>query len=125
MGQNRGSEALLVLVVCDPPVGFCLCRPRRRPDPHIWQLSVHPDHAGAAAWGRALAEAVCDWSRTERYEVITLTTYRDVPWNGPFYESLGFSTIGVLTPGLLAMREHERIIGEDDFGPRIAMQLAL
>jgi hypothetical protein len=27
-----------------------------------------------------------------------------------------------MTPGLAAMREHERAIGDDDFGPRIAMR---
>ena len=85
---------------------------------------MHPDH-GRRGLGRALVGAVCDWARKERFEIITLTTYRDVPWNGPLYESLGFATIGVLTPGLLAIREHERTIGDDDFGPRVAMQLAL
>ncbi len=117
------DQAVLVLVVGDPSVGFA-CVDLVDGAPHIWQLSVHPGH-GRRGLGRALVEAVCDWARTERFEVITLTTYRDVPWNGPFYESLGFSTIGVLRPGLLAIREHERITGDDDFGPRVAMQLVL
>jgi len=122
-GEDHFDQAVLVLVVCDPPIGFA-CVDLVDGAPHIWQLSVHPDH-GRRGPGRALVEAVCDWARRERFEVITLTTYRDVPWNGPFYEWLDFSTMGVLTPGLLAIREHERIIGDDDFGPRVAMQLVL
>ncbi len=54
-----------------------------------------------------------------------MTTYRDVPWNGPFYESLDFGAIGTLTPGLKAIRERERAIGDDDFGPRVAMRRSL
>jgi hypothetical protein len=53
---------------------------------------------------------------------VTLTTFRDVPWNGPFYAKLGFRELRHLSPGLAAMREHERLIGDDDFGPRIAMR---
>jgi hypothetical protein len=56
---------------------------------------------------------------------MTLTTFRDVPWNGPYYAALGFEVIDDLSPELAAMREHERAIGDDDFGPRVAMRLAL
>ena len=69
--------------------------------------------------------ATSAWATSEGFDAITLTTYRDVPWNGPFYESLGYVTIGDLTPELSAIREHERAIGDDDFGPRIVMRLAL
>jgi hypothetical protein len=51
-----------------------------------------------------------------------LTTYRDVPWNGPFYARRGFRTISRLGPGLRAIRDHEKAIGDDGFGPRIAMR---
>ena len=121
--EDRFDQAALVLVVGDPPVGF-VCVELVDGIPHIWQLAVHPDH-GRQGLGRALVEAACEWARSERFDAITLTTYRDVPWNGPFYESLGFVTLDVLTPGLHAIREHERAIGDDDFGPRVAMRLAL
>ena len=121
--EDHFGQAVLVLVVGDPPVGF-VCVELVDGNPHIWQLAVHPDH-GRQGLGRALVEAACEWARTERFDAITLTTYRDVPWNGPFYESLGFITLDALTPGLHAIREHERAIGDDDFGPRVAMRLAL
>ena len=33
---------------------------------------------------------------------VTLITFRDVPWNGPFYEKLGFEAVTALTPALQA-----------------------
>jgi hypothetical protein len=39
-----------------------------------------------------------------------LTIYVDVPWNGPYYERLGFRYLAANeeTPGLRAVRERER-----------------
>ena len=116
-------QAALVLVVGDPPVCF-VCAELVDGIPHIRQLAVLPDH-GRKGLGRALVEGACNWARTEGFDAITLTTYRDVGWNGPFYKSLGFVTIDILTPGLRAIREHERSIGDDDPGPRVAMRLPL
>jgi GNAT superfamily N-acetyltransferase len=121
--EDHFSQAALVLVVGEPPVGF-VCVELVGGVPHIWQLAVHPAH-GRRGLGRALVGAACEWARLQRFDAITLTTYRDVPWNGPFYESLGFVTMGTLTPELIGIREHERAVGDDDFGPRVAMRLAL
>ncbi len=121
--EDHLGQAALVLVGGDPPVGFA-CVELVDGVPHIWQLAVHPDH-GRRGLGSALVRAVCEWARSEQFEAITLTTYRDVPWNGPFYESLGFLPMEDLTPGLAVIREHERAVGDDDFGPRLAMRLVL
>ena len=56
---------------------------------HLEELDVHPDH-GRRGLGAALVRAVCDWARAEGLTGVTLTTYRDVPWNAPFYARLGF-----------------------------------
>jgi len=45
--------------------------------------------------------------------------------NRPFYESLGFLVMDTLTPELIEIRQHERAIGDDDFGARVAMRLGL
>jgi GNAT superfamily N-acetyltransferase len=121
--ENHFDQAALVLVVNDAPEGF-VCVELVDGTPHIWQLAVDPDH-GRQGFGRALVEAACDWARSERFGAITLTTYRDVPWNGPFYESLGFVVLEALTPQLTDIRQHERAIGDDDFGPRVAMSRQL
>jgi GNAT superfamily N-acetyltransferase len=117
------SAAAVVLVSGSPPVGFA-CIDIVDGDAHLWQLSVHPS-AGRQGIGGALVHAACEWARSAGYGAVTLTTYRDVPWNGPFYARLGFVPLGDLTPGLAAIREHERAIGDDDFGPRVAMRRAV
>jgi hypothetical protein len=65
---------------------------------------------------------VCDWAGANGYPAVTLTTFRDVPWNGPFYARLGFRVLDDLPAGLEAIRQHEKDIGDDDFGPRVAMR---
>ena len=87
-------------------------------------MSVRPT-AGHQGRGRALVEAVCSWAAANGYPAVTLTTFRDVPWNAPFYSKLGFRELTELTPGLEAIRSHERAIGDDEFGPRIVMTLGL
>jgi GNAT superfamily N-acetyltransferase len=113
-------QAILVLVAGDPPAGF-VCLDAVGGFAHIWQLAVDPVHARRGI-GRALVEAACEWARSDGFGAITLTTYRDVPWNGPFYESVGFEELECLSPAISAIREHEREIGDDDFGARIAMR---
>ncbi|HVB91493.1 MAG TPA: GNAT family N-acetyltransferase [Acidimicrobiales bacterium] len=86
------AAALAILVSGEPPGGFC------RIDllaggVHIEQLSVPPEH-GRQGRGRALVRAACGWATTHGYREITLATYRDVPWNAPFYASEGFADVG-------------------------------
>ena len=86
------AAALVALVAGDPPVG--LCRIDRVGDgAHLEQLSVHPDH-GRKGIGRALLRAGIEWAQQHGYDELTLATYRDVLWNGPFYASEGFVEIG-------------------------------
>jgi hypothetical protein len=44
---------------------------------------------------------------------VTLTTFRDVPWNRPWYERLGFRVLGEdeLGPELRARRDEEEHLG--------------
>jgi hypothetical protein len=43
------------------------------------------------------------WAGAQELSSITLTTFRDVPWNGPYYEKLGFHVVSTLTPALQAL----------------------
>jgi GNAT superfamily N-acetyltransferase len=56
---------------------------------HLEEIDVHPAH-GRRGIGSALVRAVCDWARQSELSAVTLTTFRDIPWNAPFYARLGF-----------------------------------
>jgi GNAT superfamily N-acetyltransferase len=118
--ENHLDKAAVVFAIGDPALGFA-CVEVVDGAAHIWQLSVLPQ-AARGGRGRALVGAVCDWASANGLPAVTLTTFRDVAWNGPFYARLGFRELEELSPGLAAMREHERAIGDDDFGLRIAMR---
>ena len=112
--------AEVVLAYGTPAVGFA-CVEVVDGLAHLWQLSVPPEHARRGI-GSALLQAVCDWAADNRYPAVTLTTFRDVAWNGPFYARHGFRTLEDLSPGLGAIRTHEQLIGDDSYGPRVAMR---
>jgi len=82
---------------------------------HIEQVSVHPSHAR-----RGLGAALIDHLAEITGRPLTLTTFRDVPWNAPYYEQLGFR---VFAPGpelaALVRDEAARIPGD---APRVAMR---
>ncbi|MCK8115934.1 GNAT family N-acetyltransferase, partial [Anaerosoma tenue] len=59
---------------------------------HLAELDVLPAH-GRRGIGTALVRAVGDWAHSEHFTEITLTTYRDLPWNAPFYAGLGFDVV--------------------------------
>jgi GNAT superfamily N-acetyltransferase len=92
---------------------------------YIEQVSVHPDHARKRI-GQALIERAASWARSHGLDALTLTTYVYVPWNGPYYERLGFSYLAEEeeTPGLRTIRERERARGLDAW-PRACMRLTL
>jgi GNAT superfamily N-acetyltransferase len=71
----------------------------------VEQVSVDPDHARQGI-GRALIERAVTWGRDHGLQAVTLTTFVDVPWNGPYYEWLGVSylTRDEETPGLRVIR---------------------
>jgi GNAT superfamily N-acetyltransferase len=90
--EEEFAAALVVLVAGDPPVGLCRID-RVAGGAHLEQLSVHPARAGRGV-GRALLRSGCAWVKAAGYLQMTLATYRDVPWNGPFYASEGFVECG-------------------------------
>jgi ribosomal protein S18 acetylase RimI-like enzyme len=81
---------------------------------HIEQVSVHPD-AAHQGLGRRLIEHVASVARAEGRAALTLTTFRAVPWNAPYYERCGFRVVAEddLGPELRAVRDHEATLGLD------------
>ncbi|WP_207390435.1 GNAT family N-acetyltransferase [Rhodococcus sp. ABRD24] len=85
-----------------PPVAYCLV--------DIVDGGAHVEHH------------VAEWARDRGLPELTLTTFVDVPWNGPYYTRIGFEILATedLGPGLRAVRDHEATRGLDRW-PRVAM----
>jgi GNAT superfamily N-acetyltransferase len=75
----------------DEPVGFARVDVAGA-QVHLAELDVLPAH-GRRGVGTALIQAVEAWARSRNCTQITLTTYRELPWNAPFYARLGFSVV--------------------------------
>ncbi len=121
--HDRLREMAVVLAAGDPAVGFVAVE-LLDGEAHIDQLSVLPAHGGRGT-GRGLLVEAIGWARRSRLSGVTLTTFRDVPWNAPFYRRIGFEVVTDPAPGLAARRSAERAEGFDLFGPRVAMRLPL
>lgn len=89
---------------------------------HLEQVSVDPRHARQGL-GRKLVEHLARWCIERGYPAITLTTFVEVPWNGPYYRRCGFRWLedGELTAGLRAIRAREADRGLDRW-PRGCMR---
>jgi GNAT superfamily N-acetyltransferase len=76
--------------------------------------------------GRRLLEVAIDWARAEGQRALTLTTYRHLPFNRPFYERCGFRVLGddEVTAGLERHLEEQRRYLPMP-GERVAMGLDL
>lgn len=92
---------------------------------HLLELAVCPRDQGKRL-GRCLIDAAEGWTKAEGLAELTLTTYRDVSWNAPFYRRLGYQ---VFDPegwrsGLAAIQHEE---AESGFAvqPRVAMRKRL
>lgn len=91
---------------------------------HLEQLSVLPEH-GRRGIGSDLVEAALEEARWLGYDEMSLCTYRDVPWNGPFYARLGFVEVERLSAYQQRLHENERALGLDVNGVRIVMSRPL
>jgi GNAT superfamily N-acetyltransferase len=117
------EDRLIVAVEGARVVGFALVS-AHDDAAHLDELDVLPE-AGGRGIGRALLEAAAAWARAHGHAQLTLTTFRDVPWNGPFYARAGFAVIDEpLPPRLAAIRARERARGLDR-EPRVAMARGL
>jgi GNAT superfamily N-acetyltransferase len=110
--QREGH--LWVALTDDVPVGFAHVEVRDRDAVHLEEIDVHPEHSRRGL-GRKLVLHVCEWAAEHGYQSVTLTTFRDLPWNMPFYARLGFTAVRAdqLSTGLRAIVDDETHRGLD------------
>jgi GNAT superfamily N-acetyltransferase len=93
----------LVAHVGDEMAGFLVAEPFRR-ELHIWEMDVLPAFQRRGI-GAGLVRATQIDARNTGFRALTLTTFRDVAWNAPFYARLGFEEV-------TAIDAHLRLAGE-------------
>jgi len=101
--KARRAGRLWVALAGDAPVGFAHVVVHEDAVAHLEEVDVHPAH-GRRGLGRRLVQTVCAWATSHGFHAVTLTTFRDLPWNMPFYARLGFETVAPDTVGI-ALRE--------------------
>jgi GNAT superfamily N-acetyltransferase len=108
---RKGFGEGLVWVAVDEMeelVGFALCSDRGE-DLYLDQLSVLPRH-GRRGLGSRLVRRALQEAETRAHKRVSLSTFRKVAWNGPFYRKLGFREVPVwrLTPWQIEIRELQK-----------------
>lgn len=81
---------------------------------HLYEVSVGREFQGKGI-GRKLVQATCDWAVSQKHKALTLSTFRDVPWNAPFYATLGFEVLPECewSPAFHMLRGREEDAGLD------------
>lgn len=107
-------EKQQVWVACtkdDLPVGFVILL-KAEDVLHIEELDVLPEY-GRRGIGAGLVEHACGWAKANGFDTVTLSTFRDIPWNTPFYSRHEFETIepSDFTQWMTRLRETERSKG--------------
>lgn len=108
----------------DAPVGFARAETAGG-RAHLAEVDVLPAH-GRRGVGTALVQAVESWAIASHITELTLTTYREFPWNEPFYAGLGFEALNEsdLDSDLLQRLDQEAGV-DSERARRVAMRKRL
>ncbi len=119
------SEAFHIMVAGRPPLGFARLEMIDN-QAHLAQLAVNVQYARQGI-GRSLVLAAKAWAQEAGFHSISLTTFKDVPFNAAFYATCGFVTLAEPQWGrqLADLRRQEFVLGLDQLGTRVAMAAAL
>ncbi len=123
----RSIAAGEVIVACDTADAPLAAVTYREVDGHLYiaEIDVLPSYARRGI-GAALLDEISRRARARGLRGLTLSTFRDVPWNAPYYRRLGFTDIPdeQLSAQLLAIRTQHIERGLDE-GRRTFMQRLL
>ncbi len=124
--QEAQSDARLWVALTDErtPVGFAMAGIIDG-GAHLDEMDVMPDF-GRQGVGTRLVRTIIDWARLGSYPVLTLITFRHLPWNAPFYERMGFEAMATSELGeeLAKLLQEEGDAGID-VHKRVCMKLDL
>jgi hypothetical protein len=106
-----------ILVAGDPPAAFAAMIALDG-HPHLAQISVRADQTRNGIGSLLLASVIHGYGPG-----LTLLTFRDVPWNGPWYLRYGFTELpsSEWGPELRRHWQAEIDAGLHDLGPRLVM----
>jgi predicted N-acetyltransferase YhbS len=109
--QFRAGLVWVAVDLDEKVVGYAIAREVDR-TLYLQQIDVLPAH-GRSGIGSALVNAICERAKQQGYLLVSLSTFRDIPWNAPFYSTLGFSPVeeAQLTPGFQQIRLKELAAG--------------
>ncbi|MFC9974112.1 GNAT family N-acetyltransferase [Spirillospora sp. NPDC127200] len=118
--QMIGTSADIV-VAGDPPLGYAAVVTVDGAA-HLEQIAVRADRVRQGVGGRLL-RAVVERAAAAGAPGVSLLTFRDVPWNGPWYAAHGFAELPAERwgPGLRAHWDAEVRAGLHELGPRLVM----
>jgi predicted N-acetyltransferase YhbS len=114
---KRKIEAREIIVAVERG-GMCVAFVMFEPQPahfYVQELDVLTSHAGQRI-GAALLEQVAQRARAQQVMQLVLSTFREVPWNAPYYRRLGFRDMNEadLDAALIARREAHIARGLDE-----------
>ena len=104
----RGGMLDVAKTVSDDIVGFALVSVREA-GLYLDQISVVP-RFGRQGIGRRLLNQVEQKAKALGAPHISLSTFRDLPWNAPFYASAGYSVLAreLFAPYMLEIEQAQR-----------------
>lgn len=93
LAQMIGEGAVWVAATTenDSAVGFVVLT-KLGSNAHIDEIDVLPAF-GKLGIGTALLEHACGRAAELGFPAVTLSTFRDIPWNAPFYQKHGFEIV--------------------------------
>jgi N-acetylglutamate synthase-like GNAT family acetyltransferase len=118
----KRDGSLIVACSDEGIVGFAVAE-QRAGGYHLFLIAVMPEW-GRQGIGRCLIRRIVGDAREKDLEVITLTTFSDVPWNAQYYAKLGFDIVpsSEANTFLRQILESEK---EQGYRNRVAMQLLI
>ena len=101
------GRAIVAVTPAQTVLGFALTRPLD--DLLLLDNISTSSRCRSQGVGKRLLDAVLEQATTERYPAVALTTFREPPWNGPWFRRFGFAQMpdGLIGPALRALIKHQ------------------